>query len=67
MNLSVDYGAFVMRESEHDYAVVPESPAEKAGIKEKDIILEFNGKKLDRDHPIRTFWKTRTSATKSNC
>jgi len=55
MGLSVNYGAYVMRESEHDYAVVPESPAEKAGIKEKDIILEFNGKHLDRDHPIVDF------------
>jgi S1-C subfamily serine protease len=55
MGLSVNYGAYVTRESEHDYAVVPESPAEKAGIKEKDIILEFNGKHLDRDHPIVDF------------
>ncbi|HEY5221069.1 MAG TPA: trypsin-like peptidase domain-containing protein [Candidatus Paceibacterota bacterium] len=55
MNLAADYGAFVMRESEHDYAVVPESPAEKAGIKENDIILGFNGKKLDREHPIVDF------------
>jgi S1-C subfamily serine protease len=55
MNLATDYGAFVMRESDHDYAVVPESPAEKAGIKENDIILEFNGKKLDREHPIVDF------------
>ena len=55
MNLARDYGAFVMRESEHDYAVVPESPAEKAGVKENDIILEFNSKKLDREHPIVDF------------
>ena len=54
-NLTADYGALVMRESEHDYAVVPESPAEKAGVKENDIILAFNGKKLDRDHPIVDF------------
>jgi serine protease Do len=55
MGLSVDHGALVMRESEHDYAVVPESPAEKAGIKENDIVLEFNGKQLDREHPIVDF------------
>jgi serine protease Do len=55
MSLSVDYGAFVMRESQHDSAVVPDSPAEKAGVLEKDIVLEFNGKKLDREHPIVDF------------
>jgi S1-C subfamily serine protease len=55
MHLPVDYGALVTRESEHDYAVVPESPADKAGIKEKDILLTFNGKRLDREHPIQDF------------
>jgi len=55
MGLPVNYGAFVVRESEHDYAVVPESPAEKAGLKEKDIVLTLNAAKLDRDHPIQDF------------
>ncbi|HEX4104061.1 MAG TPA: trypsin-like peptidase domain-containing protein [Candidatus Paceibacterota bacterium] len=55
MGLPVDYGALVVRESEHDYAVVPASSAEKAGVKEHDIILEFNGKKLDHDHPVQDF------------
>ncbi len=55
MGLSIDHGALVMRESEHDYAVVPESPAEKAGVRENDIILELNSKKLDADHPIQDF------------
>ncbi|HVM77210.1 MAG TPA: trypsin-like peptidase domain-containing protein [Candidatus Paceibacterota bacterium] len=55
MHLSVDYGALVMRESEHDHGVVPESPADKAGLREKDIVLLFNGKRLDRDHPIQDY------------
>ena len=55
MGLPINYGALVMRESEHDYAVVPESPAEKAGIQEKDIILSLNSRKLDRDYPIVDF------------
>ena len=36
-------------------AVVPESPAGKAGLKEKDIVLTMNGRKLDADHPIQDF------------
>jgi S1-C subfamily serine protease len=55
LSLPVNYGALVMRESEQDYAVVPESPAEKADIKEHDIILSLNSQKLDRDHPIVDF------------
>ncbi|MBD3360191.1 trypsin-like serine protease [Candidatus Peregrinibacteria bacterium] len=46
-NLSVDYGALVLRgESMEDLAVIPGSPADKAGIQENDIILEIDGKKL---------------------
>ena len=35
--------------------VVPESPAAKAGIREKDIVLSLNSQKLDADHPIQDF------------
>jgi S1-C subfamily serine protease len=53
MNLPVSYGALVVRESENDAAVVPDSPAAKAGIREKDIVLAMNGRRLDADHPIQ--------------
>jgi len=41
-NLSVDYGALLLKGSDGQPAVNPDSAAEKAGLKEKDIILEFN-------------------------
>lgn len=47
-NLSVDYGVVVLRgQNPQDLAVIPGSPANKAGIVEGDIILEADGMKLD--------------------
>jgi serine protease Do len=52
-NLSVDYGAIVLRGTGLTaFAVVPGSPADKAGIIENDIILEVNGDKIDADHSL---------------
>ncbi|MDP3792600.1 MAG: trypsin-like peptidase domain-containing protein [bacterium] len=46
-SLPVDYGALVVRDHiPHSVAVVPSSPADKAGIKENDIITALNGDKL---------------------
>ena len=46
--LTVDYGALVVRgQTAQDLAVIPGSAANKAGIVEGDIILEFDGVKLD--------------------
>ncbi|MFA6963405.1 MAG: trypsin-like peptidase domain-containing protein [Patescibacteria group bacterium] len=51
--LSVDYGALIQRGSGlTDFAVIPGSPADKAGLVENDIILEVNGQKVDQDHPL---------------
>ena len=45
--LPVDYGALVIKDHiPGSQAVVPQSPADKAGVKENDIILEINGIKL---------------------
>ena len=46
-SLPVDYGALVVRDHiPHSSAVVPDSPAAKAGIQENDIITFLNGEKL---------------------
>jgi len=49
-SLPVNYGVLVMAEPEikkgRKQAVVPNSPAAKAGLKEADIILEIQGKKI---------------------
>ena len=38
--------------AEGQAAVLPGSPAEKAGIKEGDIILELNGEILNLEHTL---------------
>ena len=47
-SLPIDHGALVVRD--HDpksIAIVPDSPADKAGIKENDIVVELDGEILD--------------------
>lgn len=47
-NLPFNYGVLIVRgQSAAELAVVPGSPADKAGIMENDIILEVNGVKID--------------------
>ena len=47
-NLTTDYGVIVKAGANaNELAVVPGSPADKAGIVENDIILEIDGVKLD--------------------
>lgn len=52
-NLSFDYGVMVQRGQKlSDLAVIPGSPADKAGIVENDIILEVNGEKVDSKNQL---------------
>lgn len=51
--LAVDYGALIVRgESAQEFAVVPGSPADGADLKENDILLELNGKKITIDNQL---------------
>jgi len=52
-NLPASYGALIARGSNiTQFAIVPGSPADKAGLKENDIILEVNGEKIDENHSL---------------
>lgn len=51
--LEVDYGALIIRgQNNADLAVVPGSPADKAGLVENDIILQVGDVKIDKDHSL---------------
>lgn len=53
--LPVEYGAMIVRESLGEGAVVKGSPADKAGLKEYDIILEANGEKITEENSLADF------------
>ncbi len=51
--LPVDYGVLVLRGTNPgELAVIPGSPADKAGIEENDLVTEINGKRLDEQHSL---------------
>lgn len=52
-NLNVEEGALIVQgQSARDPAIVPESAAEKAGLKINDVITEVNGLKLTVNNPL---------------
>lgn len=52
-NLPVDYGALVYRGTGvGESALIPGSPADKAGLQENDIITHINGDRVDEDHSL---------------
>jgi serine protease Do len=51
--LDYDYGVVITRgETSADLAVIPGSPADKAGLLENDIILEADGQRLDAENSL---------------
>ncbi|MBZ9578089.1 trypsin-like peptidase domain-containing protein [Patescibacteria group bacterium] len=50
--LPVNYGALIVRETLGESAVVKGSAAEKAGLREFDIILQARGKKITTENPL---------------
>jgi len=53
LKLAVDYGALIVKEHPLDQAVVPGSPASRAGLRENDIILEWNGERITSEKNIQ--------------
>jgi serine protease Do len=51
-DLPVNYGAWLVKASEEEPAVQPDSSAQKAGLQENDIILEFNGEKITSENSL---------------
>ena len=50
-DLPVDYGAWIVA-GQDGPAIVPDSAADKAGLKENDIILEFNNERITSDNSL---------------
>ncbi len=55
LKLTVAYGALVAKEHILDQAIVEGSPADKAGLKENDVILEWNGEKITTEKNIQDY------------
>jgi serine protease Do len=51
-NLLVSYGAWIIKGYQGESAVASGSAAEKAGLKEKDIILEFNEERITVENSL---------------
>lgn len=52
-NLNVNRGAYILpRESSSSASVLPGSPAEKAGLKEKDVITKINDQAIDESDSL---------------
>jgi S1-C subfamily serine protease len=53
MNIDITEGALLAPAStSNETAVLPDSPASKAGLQAGDVIMEVNGKKLDADYDL---------------
>lgn len=53
LSANVSGGAYVTGESPHDHGVLPNSPADKAGIREGDLIAMCDGIPLTEDHTFQ--------------
>lgn len=52
LELDVSEGAYIPEGSEFSPSIIPESPADEAGIEEEDIITEIAGEKITEDRSL---------------
>lgn len=51
-NLQFDYGVIILKGDKGEVAVTPNSAADKAGLKENDLILEINNEKINQENSL---------------
>ncbi|MEX1014466.1 MAG: trypsin-like peptidase domain-containing protein [Candidatus Paceibacterota bacterium] len=51
----INYGALVLKEHNFEKAVISNSPADKTGIKEGDILLKWNGEEINQNKKIQDY------------
>jgi len=61
LNLKFDFGALIVKNPKINLAVLPNTPASKAGLKEGDIILEVDGQKITKNFPLRALLRDKNS------
>lgn len=65
LNISVNYGAYIpAADTQSGDAIIADSPAAKAGLKEKDIIVAVDGKKVDQNNSLTGLLSTHSPGDK---
>jgi serine protease Do len=61
LNLSTDHGAIIVAEDFSTPGVIPGTPAARAGLKEKDIIISCDGEPLSTTKTIQDFLEDKSA------
>lgn len=56
-DLSVDYGILLKKGDGKESAIMEGSPAEKSGLKDGDVVLEFNEERIDKNTTLSSLIK----------